>query len=190
MKLKKNLKEEDFKVMKKLEAKYYDGEFITPYEEAYRWYMTYEYSIRCVECDGKVVGFINMFPISDKVYDLLKVGKFNDKYLKLEDLINLDTYKGNDLNLFLSCVLIDSEYRKTDALTSILNEYVKVYKEVNKNFKIKNVITDNVTQGGANFSERLGFHKVIDSNHDSVVYEITFEDFIKNVRELDIKRNK
>lgn len=189
MKLKKSLTLEDFKRMKKLEEKYYDQEFITPYEEAYKWYKKYSYSIRAIEVDDKVIGFINMFPINDRVYRLLKQGQFNDKYLEIEDLINLETYEEKELNLFLSCILIDEKYRKTEALTLILNEYSNTYKEVNKKFKIKKVITDNVTDGGSNFSKRLGFEKVIDSNHDSIVYETAFEDFIKNIEVLDKKRN-
>lgn len=182
MNIKNPLTLEDFKRMKDLEEKYYGKDFITPYEEAYRWYKTYEYTIRAVEIKGEVVGFINLFPINDRVYKLLKEGRFNDKYLEVKDLIDIENNSGEEINLFLSCVLIDEKYRKTKALTLILREYMNFYQGVNEKIQIKNVITDNVTGKGEGFSKRLGFKKVKSSDHNSVIYEISFENFVENIK--------
>lgn len=188
MKIKKNLTLEDFKKMKVLESKFYEDEFITPYEEVYDWYSKFEYSIRIVEDKGQVVGFLNLFPIKDEIFNLLKSGEFNDKYLKTDhivDLKNLDLNKcQNGINLFLSCILIDADYRKTNALKLLLEEYAKYYSKVEERVTINNVITDNVTESGARFSRRLGFNKVTDSNHESEVFMINFQKLKENIAEL------
>lgn len=186
MEIKQKLTLEDFKTMKKLEEKYYDDEFITPYEEVYEWYNTYDYSIRAVEEDGEVIGFLNLFPIKDEIFNLLKQGKFNDKYLEKDHIVDIYNKDKNEINLFLSCILIDDKYRKTNALQLLLEEYVKYYSELEKSVVIKYVITDNVTESGARFSERLGFTKIIDSNHDSKVYATTFNDLKMNIRKNKI----
>lgn len=181
MKIKEKLELQDFKNMKKLEKKYYDDEFITPYEETYEWYNTYDYSIRAVEDDGEVIGFINLFPIKDEIFNLLKQGDFNDKYLETKHVVDIYNEEETEINLFLSCVLIDDKYRKTNALQLLLEEYVKYYSKLEERVKINYVITDNVTESGARFSERLGFSKVIDSSHNSKVYMTTFNYFKTNI---------
>lgn len=186
MKIKQKLTLEDFKNMKILEEKYYDEEFITPYEEVYQWYKEYNYSIRIVEDKGQVVGFLNLFPIKREIFDLLKQGDFNDKYLEKNHIVNIDSNECEEINLFLSCILIDGSYRKTNALKLLLEEYARFYSELENRVKINCVITDNVTESGARFSRRLGFIKVKDSNHSSEVYMTTFKEFKENVYKSNI----
>lgn len=188
MKIKENLTLADFKKMKVLESKFYEDEFITPYEEVYDWYSKFDFSIRIVEDKGQVVGFLNLFPINDDIFNLLKKGEFNDKYLKTSHIVNIENLNSSKhqsgINLFLSCILIDADYRKTNALKLLLEEYSKYYSEVEEKITVNNVITDNVTESGARFSKRLGFDKIVDSNHESEVFMIDFQKFKENIAAL------
>lgn len=182
MKIKKNLIIEDFIHMEELEKMYYDEEFIAPYEEAYEWYKSKEYSVIVVEDNHKIVGFMNIFPIKKWVFNELKKGTFNDKYLTPNEIIDFNTCEGGIYNLFLSCVVIHSDYRKSEALNMILKAYAQYYSDIRKDIELQYIITDNVTKEGERFSERLGFSKVIDSEHESVVYMGKVGDFIKKFR--------
>ena len=51
-----------FYEMEALELQFYDAEFITPAAESWSWYELYPYSTVAAEVDGKLAGFVNLFP--------------------------------------------------------------------------------------------------------------------------------
>ena len=77
------------------------------------------------------------------------------------------------MNLLLSCVLVDEEYRKTDALKILLDAHLNYYRSFeDRGIRIGNVITSNVTEAGERFSERMGFERVGRSEHQTMLYRV------------------
>lgn len=171
MRIKDTYDLDDFMQMEILEKKYYNEEFITPYRESYSWYLKYPYSIRAVEHFSKILGFMNLFPVADYIHNEIQGGTYNDKYLTVDDIVDISTYKGEEINLFLSCVAIDESARKLGVLDVLLMSYVEYYKGLEaQGIKIGKISTDNVTLSGELFSQKIGFNKLTDSDHGSKIY--------------------
>lgn len=163
-----------FDEMEILEKKYYDEEFITSSEESYAWYLKHPSSTQVVTHFGKVVGFLNMFPISKDLFNTIKEGNYNDAYLKAEDIVLLKEFEV-EVYLFLSCIVVDKEFRRTPVLKMLIESYVNIYKK----YPINGIITDNITENGAAFSERMGFQFLVKSDHNSKIYIGGWNDFEK-----------
>lgn len=183
IKIKEHLTIDDFKVMMQLEKMYYNEEFIAPYNEAFKWYQTYPYTVMVVEDAGQIIGFMNLFPIKNAVVSKIKQGTFNDKYLTTNDIVNIYLPNVSCSSLFLSCVVIHENYRKSSALQLLLKTYATFYSEF-EGMRFEDVITDNVTSEGESFSNKLRFKKVCETDHNSVIYEGSFSDFVEIWKEF------
>lgn len=187
---------DDFIQMYELERKYYTEDHITPYEEAYRWHLKYPWSSCALEDQGRIIGFLDLFPINETLFQKIKSGTYNDCDLTFTDICDITKMTEGHVHLFLSCVVLEKEYRKTEALSMLFKHQIEFYDGYVKNAEMKelripdgtcqpkgiplhisHVITDNVTKDGENFSKRLGFQKVIDTQFDSVIYVQEYKDF-------------
>lgn len=72
-----------------LEARCYSSEYITPADEAYAWYRALPYTTVMAQSAGRIVGALDMFPVKDGVYRALRAGRFNDKYLVADDVVDV-----------------------------------------------------------------------------------------------------
>ncbi|MEF9935208.1 MAG: GNAT family N-acetyltransferase [Clostridium sp.] len=170
---------EDFIEMENLEKRYYSEEFITPYSEAYLWYKHHPHSLYIERVDGKIVGFINMFPIKENVYSLIDRGVYNDSNLTHNDIIPLNEISKGD-NMFLSCIVVNKDYRGLGITNRLLQGAANIYREYAQ--RIDYIITDNVTGDGERFSRRLGLLVHCISTHDSVIFKGKYKDFVKNIK--------
>ncbi|MBR3690694.1 MAG: hypothetical protein IKL97_06325 [Eggerthellaceae bacterium] len=73
--------------------------------------------------------------------------------------------------LFLSCIAVDSQHRGNGLSRSLLREALASYDPITSDDTP--VVTDNVTQAGSRYSERLGFCFVTTSDHESCIYLTT-----------------
>ncbi len=153
-----------FYEMEALELQFYDAEFITPPEESWRWYESYPHTTVAAEADGKLVGFVNLFPVQPEVYDALRAGHFNDHFMELEHVADMTE---TPLHMFLCCVVVDKAYHRCGIAHQLLRTAALPYAAL----PCTSVITDNVTEAGQRLSERYGFHFVCDSDHGSKIYE-------------------
>ena len=181
---KDNLTLEDFKKMSDLESKYYDESHITPYEEAYRCYLSFPWSNKALWDNDILIGFLDLYPIKNDLFNQIKAGVFNDKNAGLDDVLDIFNNCDEKINMFLSCIVIDKEYRKTGALKKLLKEQIDFYKDQGVFFNVSSIITDNVTKQGEGFSKRIGLTKVIETDHNSVVYIGDYMEFVKRIEEL------
>ncbi|MEF9951499.1 MAG: GNAT family N-acetyltransferase [Clostridium sp.] len=172
---------EDFKEMEDLEKEYYSSEFITPYTESYMWYKKAPHSIYVEKINGEIAGFINMFPVNREVFNSIKKGEFNDAALRFSDIISIDNVKNRD-NMFLSCIVVNKKYRGIGIALKMLTSSIDIYRSVNS--KIENIITDNVTKDGENFSIKIGLKKEVESNHNSQIYIGNYLEFVDNVNKI------
>jgi len=185
MQIKRALTIEDFKQMEAMEKEYYSSDFIADYHDAFDWYHALSFTTMAIEDQGKIIGFVDLFPVTATIFELIKGGNFNDKNLKTHDIIDLHIAKTGRYNLFLSCVVIDRSYRGTQALKILLEAYVDFYHGyASQGIDFDEIITDNVTHEGERFSERLGFKMLLESDHETVVYCQKYRDFSEAVNRL------
>lgn len=183
MRIKKNFVMQDFIDMYNLEKRFYSEERITPPDETFQWYQRYPNFSTVVEDKGKIIGFFDLFPIKDTMFQQLKEGVFNDSELGVDSIEDIQTMKaGEKVNMYLCCVVVDENYRKTDALKIMMKAQIEYYKQfTDRGIEIEFIITDNVTSSGENFSRRMGFTKLTDTIFHSVIYMQKYSDFLGNV---------
>jgi hypothetical protein len=184
MKIKNEKTMEDFIEMEKLELRYYAEEHVTPHEEAYLWHLENPQTGMVLEDQGKIIAFMDLLPVKQNVFEGIKSGIFNDKYLTTDDMVKMDQLNpGDRINLLLSCVVVEESYRKTEALDMLLKAHLNYYLSyVEKGIVIDSVITSNVTKQGEKFSEKMGFRRLGISEHKTVIYLISFFDFTVRIK--------
>ncbi len=174
-----------FEQMAALELQYYGSDFITPAEEAFRWYQKQAYTTTAALVENRVVGFVNLFPIEDKAFEQLLQGKLNDHYLTAEDVVDIAESEAA-LNMFLSCILIEPAYRRTGLTGQLLRAASAPY--LPHLHRCGSIATDNITPQGVAFSRRLGFHFVCCSDHGSSIFAQPFSAFLDNIALLTAKK--
>lgn len=177
---------EDFIYMEQLELKYYSEEHVTPHEEAYRWHLANPNTGFVLEDGGKIAAFTDILPVKREIFDRIAAGEFNDKYLTAEDLVVMgELGAGDEVSLLLSCVLVDEEYRGTDALKILLCAHLDYYRSFeDRGIRIGDVVTSNVTEAGERFSERMGFERIGRSAHQTELYRSGFRQFYERVLQM------
>lgn len=173
------LTEQHFEQMAALEAQYYGEDCITPAAEAYRWYKRYPGTTIAAAIGGKIVAFVNLFPVKEPIYKALREGCFNDHTLTLEGLADPFDESGEPLHMFLCCVLTEPAYRGLGLTRHLLSLAVEQYEPVKS--RCRRIITDNVTPEGAEFSRRYGFEQVQTSEHASLIFEQDYAAFAAKV---------
>lgn len=208
MDFKKTFTLDDYRQMYELEKKFYDESHITPYEEAYRWHLKFPNHCRAMEEHGCIIGFVDLFPVKADVFQQLLRGNFNDRDLKEDDLADpewtdsertgsertgsewanqerTDIQPVGTLYMFLSCLVVEKNYRHTDVLKRLLLSHIEYYhRYMERGWKIDQIITDNVTKDGERFSERMGFQRVAESDHSSSVFLKPYGSFVTAVQNL------
>ncbi len=162
-----------FEQMAQLERCFYGEEFITPPEEAYRWYLRYPYTVVAESDCRRVVGFVNLFPVQPHIARALRAGLFNDHFLTLDGVVDIEAEPSSPLHMFLSCIVVDAAYRHRGITRRLLRRAVEQYAAVSH--RCSEVLTDNVTAEGVAFSLRYGFRFLCASNHSSSVYSISWK---------------
>jgi len=180
MDIAKELSFKDFEKMSALELKFYGEDYVTPAEEAYLWYQKYPHTVTAAKEGDSIAGFVNLFPVKDDVFEKLKAGKFNDSQMKLDDIADINGTDGK-LNMFLCCIVIDEKYRRGSFTKKLLLTAAQQYESVYE--KCGDIVTDNVTKDGSQFSDRYGFSFVCNSNHGSKIYIQKFADFLNRIKE-------
>lgn len=190
MRIKRELTPEDFEYMEQLELKYYSEEHVTPSEEAYQWHLANPDTGCVLEEGGRIIGFIDMLPVRKEAIERILSGSFNDKFLKADDLVSMENLReGESVELLLSCVLVEREYRKTDALRILLDYSMEYYRGfMKKGIIIDSVVTSNVTEDGIRFSERMGFQRIGISDHGTALFRTTFREFDERIKAIKPKQ--
>ena len=175
----------DYQQMAEMEARYYDKSHIAAPEEAFAWAKRFPWTEAVLfdeEKGGQIAGFLDLFPISDSLYDKLATGAYNDADLKADDVLDLESATPGVYAMVLCCVVIEEEYRHTDALKLLLRHQIDVYEGYRKKgITFDRIITDNVTENGERLSQKLGFSKITDTLYDSVIYAGRYDEFTERV---------
>ena len=173
---------EHFEQMFDLEKSFYNEEFITPADEAWRWYEQHPHSVTVAMDGEKLAGFVNLFPVRQELYNAIVAGEFNDADLVADDIVSLEDLAdpAQPCQMFLSCIVIDESHRSQGLTHALLKAAAEQYLPWAE--RLERVAVDTVTADGSRFAERLGFRFLRHSSHDSRIYEQDFGSFIQNIR--------
>lgn len=168
-----------FEQMFDLECLYYSEEFITPADEAWRWYVQHPHSVVVALHGDAVAGFVNLFPINLELFDEIRVGRFNDADLVADDIVSLDELAAQDkkYGMFLSCIVVRESFRRYGLVEALLAKAVETYLPYKE--RIADIAIDTVTHDGINFARRYGFKTLGSTEHGSVVHMQSFQDFLE-----------
>lgn len=120
---------------------------------------------------GKLIGFFNTLPISDRLYTQIRSGSFDDTNISIKDIRQYDIpgfYK-----LYLCSFCIHPSYNTTNAFKIIYTTFIDFLLNLASecDIYISNIIADGVTPKGASLCETIGMTQIAKSIHNSNVYE-------------------
>lgn len=174
------LTEADFVEMAEIERRYYGDEAITDPSEAYDWYRAYPRSTLAVRADGKIAGFVNLFPLKHEVFLRYAAGEVNDKYLIKEDLT--DESESAKFGMQLSCVAVLPEYRGTGLALRLVAAAAETY--ATGSARGLKILCDTATPAGAALSKRLGLKYACKTHHGTALYMGRYATFYKRLAAL------
>lgn len=157
-----------------LDAMVYEKEFLVPLETCIKWFEVNPdiYVMVKDKRNNKVIGYINISPITDESYEKIRSCKFIDTGITDDMILSYDM--PFPYSVYFSSVVIHPDYQNSSIFMQLFNAVVDKFITLGKQeVYIKRMIADAVTANGIKFCKLFGMKKVDDSNHHSTVYEIT-----------------
>ncbi|MEA4816740.1 MAG: hypothetical protein VB120_07785 [Lachnospiraceae bacterium] len=176
IKVLEKLEEKHFIQMEKIELKYYSKEHITPWKETKKWYDKYNNSTVAIEHEGKIIAFLNMFPIKKDIYDKIKQGIYNDKFMTAGDMASVS----KKMFMYLSCIVVEEGFRIPDVFKLLFDTACSHYDGCD----ILSIIEESVTKEGASYVKKLNFKPVCETIFGTYVFECLYSDFMKALNSL------
>lgn len=119
----------------------------------------------------KIVAYTNTAPITEECYERIKTGTFLTTDITNDMILSYEMPYSYSLYFF--SIVIHPDYRDTDIFYTLINGLVdKFVKLVDRGIYLKRMIADAVTINGERFCSLFGMKKVVDSLHNSKLYEI------------------
>lgn len=121
---------------------------------------------------NRIIAYINVSPITDECYDRIKEGYFIDTGITADMLLSYDMPFA--YSIYFSSIAIHPDYRNTEVFSLLVNAIVDKFINLsNRGIFIRRMIADAVSKSGEKFCKMFGMSKIVGSNHDSTLYEIT-----------------
>lgn len=120
----------------------------------------------------KIIAFINTYPITDKFYNKILSGNFDDTKVTTEDIMKYDLpgfYK-----LYVSSFCIHPKYNRTIAFGVVYKAFAQTIGNLakEKDIYISDIIADCATNKGVLLCENIGMKKHINTTHGTMVYKL------------------
>ena len=177
---------EDFKIMEDIEHSYFPNDNITPAEEVLKWYQRND--LTCIgvrNSNNKVIASVNILPLNERTFYDIYNNKMNEA-----DVIDsqTETYEDNkEYYLYLSSISINKNYRNNyRVITTLLKGCIDLYKLLtNRNITIIKIMADASTEHGEKICKKLlKMDYVRDTSHNSKIYCIDGNDFVKSINKI------
>ena len=127
----------------------------------------------------KVIGYINMMPIREQVFEGIKRGNVIDMEIPADDIICYEDPIEGALDLYLCSAAIRGSYRVSRENPCFSTAFLFLYRaftarllllaEERKIF-FRRVIADAITESGIQLCDFIGMKKIMVSGHGSVIY--------------------
>ena len=167
----KELTLQDFAEMADIERLYYDENDISPPENAYAWYCAQPRSTLAVRAEGRICGFVNLFPLKAAVFTDFAAGRINDAHLTAEAIAE----DGEQCGMLLSCIAVLPAYRGTGLSLRLIAAAAARYGD---GTGAKSILLDAATVAGARTAQRLGMKFRCATDHGTALYEGRYNTFL------------
>ena len=117
----------------------------------------------------RIVGFANVLPVRESLFERILQGSFNDAELTAEDILPLSALNDEPFELFLSCIVIERNHQGQGLARELLAKAMESYLRVDA-IGSHRIVTDSATDQGEHFSQSMGFEYVGPSDHGTKIY--------------------
>ena len=120
----------------------------------------------------KIIAYVNISPITDECYDMIKKGDFIDSGITADMILSYDM--PFPYNVYFSSIVIHPDYQNTQVFMQLFNAIVEKFIYLGEHdVFVHRMLADAVTKNGEKFCKLFGMNPVKASNHESMLYEIT-----------------
>lgn len=121
---------------------------------------------------NRIIAYTNISPIMHDCYEHFKNENLVGVDITADMLLSYDMPGSYDVCIL--SVAIHPDYRNTCVFALLLNAVVEKFLDLSKEERfIRRMVADAVTKEGEKFCKMFGMTKVKDSNHESVLYEVS-----------------
>ena len=121
---------------------------------------------------GRIIAYINVMPVTDECYAMIRGGKFIDVSIAPEMILSYDMPL--PYCIYFSSIVIHPAYRNTGVFKYLFNAILSRFIELGKNeIFIKKMLADAVSVEGEKFCRLFGMTKLDQSQHGSSLYEVS-----------------
>lgn len=121
---------------------------------------------------GRIIAYINVMPVTDECYEMIRGGKFIDVSIAPEMILSYDMPL--PYCIYFSSIVIHPAYRNTGVFKYLFNAILARFMELGKNeIFIKKMLADAVSVEGEKFCKLFGMTKIDQSQHGSSLYEVS-----------------
>ena len=123
---------------------------------------------------GKLVGFINTLPVSDKLFENIREGYFDDTSFSTDDIMQYNV--PGIYRLYISSFCIHPKYNgNINVFRFIYNAFIDMLITLATEHEIfiSEIVADGATEKGKSLCESLGMIKQSRSQHDTDVYHVS-----------------
>ena len=121
---------------------------------------------------GKVVAFINTYPITEGFYEKILSGNFDDTKITTEDIMKYNNpgfYK-----LYISSLCIHPKYNRTSAFGVVYKAFAEMIASLakDKGVYVSEILADCATKKGATICRNIGMTEYTETSHGTMVYKL------------------
>lgn len=177
---------EDFKIMEDIEHSYFPNDNITPAEEVLKWYQRND--LTCIgvrNSNNEVIASVNILPLNERTFYDIYNNKMNEADVVSSQIERYESSK--EYYLYLSSISINQNYRNNyRVITTLLKGCIDLYKLLtNRNITIIKIMADASTEHGEKICKKLlKMDYVRDTSHNSKIYCIDGNDFVKSINRI------
>lgn len=121
---------------------------------------------------GHIVAYINVMPVTDECYGMIRNGDFIDVGISPEMILSYDMPL--PYSIYFSSVVIHPDYRNSGVFKHLFNAIVGRFLELGRDeIFIKRMLADAVSVEGEKFCKLFGMTRLEGSQHGSTLYEVS-----------------
>lgn len=119
----------------------------------------------------ETIAYINAMPVTDDFYNEIRKGDVIALSVDPENIMSYDM--PSSYSLYFCSIVIHPQHRNTGALVFLVNAIInRIIKLGERQIYIKRMLADAVTSNGMKLCKLFGMKKVIETTHNSYLYEV------------------
>lgn len=164
----------------KLDELVYPKKYQTILENAVMWYKKNRDIFTFLYDGEELAGYICVMPVEDGLYNDIKSGSVvQDVTIPLEKV--LEYHPGVTVRVYIFSIVLHPRYHGSDAVKYLVKGmFENMLALRDEGVVFDRVLADAVSDKGVKLLRSLGFEKIRESNHDSVIYEAAFDHMLEN----------